>query len=63
MPRPRKNLRCADYDRLEAVASVGVSMRTCAQRLGAAYGTLQEVLGRDKMTKEAVEAGCGERGA
>ena len=58
--RPRQHLRPTDYDRLEAMASVGASMRTIAKRLGVAYVTFQKILQRDRRAEEAFEAGRGE---
>ena len=59
MPRPRKRLWPNDYARLEAMASVGASLRTIAKRLGLAKRTLDAIFERDQRAKEAFKAGRG----
>jgi hypothetical protein len=60
MPRPRKHLRPGDYERIEAMASVGASMVTIAKRLGVAKRTFDAIRERDRRAREAFETGRGE---
>ena len=59
MGRPRINLRPEDYELVEQLAAWGASINTIAKRCDVSYGSMRNILARDKKAKEAFDNGRG----